>query len=224
MNDNARTSFAQDYINRQQASEQRVTRATKRSKYIYRIKWLLLVAACLLLILVISWPIMESYNKKQHEFEFIMPLASSDDLTSPRMSKPRLYGTDKNNRPYSIVADTAIQQADNKILLDNLFAEVTLENNRWFSMIADEGFIHISRKTLDAIGNIHIVSDDGFELSTQSAHYNIDQGNITGVEPVDIQGPLGTLKAKGFVFEENGEVLRFDGRVKMQVNTAEASK
>lgn len=191
----------------------------RRSRMVSRLKWFLIFIAVALLIALIVMPVMHKKKQRAGEFHFVFPLANSDDLKSPRLVKPRLYGTDKYNRPYSITADKATEKDNGNIFLQSLFSEITLKNNRWVSIISDEGFIHMTRKTLDVFGHVHITLDDGSEMRTSSAHFNTQKGSVTGVEPVDITGPLGTLKANGFVIEGNGAILRFDGRVKMVLRT-----
>lgn len=190
--------------------------SAKRARQVVLLKWFLVSLAFVLLALLIGWPLLYGERSDEH-LEIAFPSMDTGEHNTTSMVKPNFQGVDQFNRPYSVTADLATQQDNDTILLHKLFAEITLDDGRWYSMISEKGTLDMSRKTLDAYGDINILSDKGFEVRTDSAHFNMAQGGITGVEPVAIQGPMGILKATGFVVEQQGDVMRFDGRVRLTV-------
>jgi lipopolysaccharide export system protein LptC len=64
-------------------------------------------------------------------------------------------------------------------------------------------------------GGIELTTSDGYRFETQSASLNLDRGHVLGGKPIAGAGPAGTLSAQRFEFESGGEVLRFNGRVRV---------
>jgi hypothetical protein len=55
--------------------------------------------------------------------------------------------------------------------------------------------------------------DNGYELHAQSALIDLPGGSVVTNEPVEIQGPLGTLTADRGRMAQRGRHFYFDGHV-----------
>ena len=61
------------------------------------------------------------------------------------------------------------------------------------------------------------VETSGYRFATPSARVNLAQGRVRGVQPIEGAGPAGTLSADRFEIQDAGDVLRFEGRVRVTV-------
>lgn len=131
------------------------------------------------------------------------------------MTNPNYQGVDENNRPYTIIADKAEQVDENTVSLKNIRADIMLGKEQWVSLNAGSGMLNILTKQLELSGGVDIFYTDGYEFRTQNAHIDIEQGSAYGVDPVEGQGPLGTLKATGFALLDHGKTIIFNQSVTM---------
>jgi len=131
------------------------------------------------------------------------------------MIKPRLSGSDAKGNPFVVTADRAIQQGRNsrKASLVNVDADMTLDNNRWLNATAVNGLFDADAKTLILDGGISVFSDNGYELHTRSARFDLKKGFVHGEHTVTGQGPLGTVKADRFEVDKATQQIRLYGNV-----------
>ena len=141
-----------------------------------------------------------------------------DDLA---MVKPRLTGQDHQGRPFLITADAAIQDAKNpkRARLTRVEADLTLDKGGWLNADAANGVVDMNTGKLEMNGGISVFSGDGYELHTQSASVDLKRGMVQGREEVTGHGPLGTLRADQFRFDQNAKTLTLIGRVQMSILT-----
>ena len=141
-----------------------------------------------------------------------------DDLA---MVKPRLTGQDHQGRPFLITADAAIQDAKNpkRARLTRVEADLTLDKGGWLNADAANGVVDMNTGKLEMNGGISVFSGDGYELHTQSASVDLKRGMVQGREEVTGHGPLGTLRADQFQFDQNAKTLTLIGRVQMSILT-----
>jgi lipopolysaccharide export system protein LptC len=62
---------------------------------------------------------------------------------------------------------------------------------------------------------ISLFSDAGYELHTQSASLDLNQGVIHGHQEITGQGPMGTLRADQFHYDRDADQLLLQGHVHM---------
>jgi lipopolysaccharide export system protein LptC len=136
------------------------------------------------------------------------------------MSKPRFQGIDAKNQPYNITAEQADQPSFDKVVLTKPTADITLQDGRWLSLLANQAVFIPSEKKLSLTGAVNIFTDNGFELRTPSAFVNLVNGTASGNEPIEIQGMPGTLTAKGFTLTNQGNNIVFTGPVHMIIYPA----
>lgn len=170
--------------------------------------------AILLVGLLIAWPLVftpeETLSLKFTE-------VSTDEDEIPVMMKPVFHGLDSKNQPFNVVADEAIQQAENEVYLKNISGDITLEGGKWMSLTSKEGKIFLNNNTADLMGDVNIISEDGFEFKTNSAHVDFSNNTANGNENVVGQGPIGVLNSVGFSMTDNGNEILFKGPVKLTI-------
>ena len=151
----------------------------------------------------------------------IMPMLSSGEVPGAsdamRMNNPRYVGQTKKAEPYAITADSArLDPTDaDRIHLERMDAEITTAQRRDLRLLAQEGIYYRTSEELDLGGGIELTTADGYRFVTESAHVDLDAGRVKGERPINGTGPPGELAADRFEIIRGGEVLHFEGRVKL---------
>lgn len=187
------------------------------SRFVGFMKLVLPLSAAALVATVIAWP--DSYHPDDG---IQISLADLTVLESgkPGMERVRYVGTDDNNRPYLITAGSVREEgADNDhFFLHELQADITLEGGAWVTLMATTGTYRRDMRTLGLAGAVNIFSDNGLELHTASALVDLAGGFAEGDDPVQGQGPFGTLNANRFRLTDRGQRIVFEGNVRLVVD------
>ena len=188
------------------------------SRFVGLMKFLLPVAAAALVVLVVVWP--EAYDRDPGFRIGYSSVDSSGGAEAPGMVNARYVGADRQDRPYVVTADTATAEPDNpdRIRLVALQADITLDDGRWVTVIAEQGVYDRAALTLRLGDAVSIYSDDGFELQAGPTVIDLQSGAASSDAPVRAQGPLGQLSAAGFRIPEGGRRLLFVGAVKVTID------
>lgn len=133
------------------------------------------------------------------------------------MANPHYQGVDSKNRPYTVMADKAMQLDKDTVKLDKIRADIALEKGIWIAMNADTGTLNMITKQLELTGNIDVFYDNGYEFRTSHVNVDIQKGSAYGDAYVEGQGPIGTLKAKGFSVSSHGNSIRFNDSVRIKL-------
>ncbi len=131
------------------------------------------------------------------------------------MQKPRYQGVDVHNRPYTIEADNALQKDKDTILLENVSADMTGDNNAWIALKSGSGVLNTETKQMELLKGVEIFYEGGYQFRTDHAHVDIGKGSATGNSPIEGQGGAGTIEAKSFSIVERGNIINFNGSVRM---------
>lgn len=173
--------------------------------------WILIVA----MIALVVW--IASDNSGENGARMVFSnISKSEDLQNV-MVKPHYQGVDANNRPYTVLADSATQIDKDNVSLVNIRADMLMGNGNWIAMNSGTGALNLATKQLELKDSVDIFYDGGYEFRTDSAHVDIKQGMAYGDAPVEGQGPLGTLKSNSFKVENRGERIYFNGSVRMKI-------
>jgi lipopolysaccharide export system protein LptC len=184
------------------------------SLFVFLLKVLLPATATALILLVIAWPQLLPGDTLMKVPALEFSLDQADRLS---MLNPRFDGIDGKNRPYSITADEAIQDRDNDDIVDLRVpkADMSMEDGTWLAVMARNGRYHREAETVDLQGDVVLFHDQGFEMKTEFAHIDLKSGVAEGDQPVEGQGPGGSLTAEGFTILEKGERIIFTGKSHM---------
>ena len=87
----------------------------------------------------------------------------------PVMKNPRFQGADSKMQPYMVTAKSAIQQDADTIVLNTVQADLTLKDNTWLAVKAEQGTLKLSRQVLYLVGNVDVFHDGGYEMHTERA-------------------------------------------------------
>ncbi|MGI9509037.1 MAG: LPS export ABC transporter periplasmic protein LptC [Geminicoccaceae bacterium] len=189
----------------------------RHSRRVDRLRFLLPAIALSLLAVVVAWPwLVGGYHG------LIVPVFKSigsyqHDVM--RMANPRYVGRTEASEPYEVTASSAFLDPTDpdRIHLDRLLATLERSDATMVHLRADEGLYLRERDALELDGDLELTFDPGYRFTTDSAHIDLGRGLVSGAEPVEGEGPIGTLAADAFDIEDGGKLLRFKGHVQMTV-------
>ncbi len=191
------------------------------SRRVRRVKLFAVSAAIFLTVLLIALPLT---NLGTRGFKLSFDNMEVDSPENPKMTKPRFHGIDKNNQPFNITADEAVQKNTDIVILENINADVLLSDGQWMSLLSESGNYNIMRRELDLNGSVNLFMSNGYELLTESAHINMEENLATGNEEVVVKGPIGNMRANGFIIRNRGANIIFHGDVHMVIHPSAEAK
>jgi lipopolysaccharide export system protein LptC len=135
------------------------------------------------------------------------------------MESPHLSGFSPDQRPYELWAKSATQDLTDPdhVELKVLHAKVLQEDRSTVTMEASTGMFNTKAQLLDLRKDIFLQSSTGYEARMSQALLDIAKGTVTSEEPVDVKLLNGTLTADKLRITEKGELVRFEGHVKMNL-------
>jgi lipopolysaccharide export system protein LptC len=135
------------------------------------------------------------------------------------MASPKLDGYTKENRPYSMTATRALQHVDQSsiIELEGIDAKLPVSDAVFATIGAERGVYDREKNTLDVQSPITVKTTDGMMAMFQSAYLDMDKGTMTTDKPIEIRMDSGQITADAMSVLENGKVLVFEKRVKLEI-------
>jgi lipopolysaccharide export system protein LptC len=136
------------------------------------------------------------------------------------MANPKLDGFTKDNRPYSMTAIRAIQDFQNEgvVQLEGISAKLPIDAENWATIGAEGGVYDRDKNTLEIDTEITVKTADGMTAKLKSATLDIAGGGMTTEDPVDIRMDGATITSDTMAIRENGKVLVFEKRVRMDID------
>ncbi len=171
-------------------------------------KRLLPVFALALLAAVALWP---ELHRAEETGRMAFRRATTGTPQEASVIDARYRGVDENGRPFTVTAARADQASEDRFLLADPKADMTMESGQWVMIEAQKGVFVQKVDHLDLSGDVTIWHDNGTTLRTPSAAIDLKAGAAAGNEPVFAQGPFGTLESEGFTLFDKGAVIEFTG-------------
>ena len=136
------------------------------------------------------------------------------------MTSPHLNGYTTDNRPYSMTAEKATQDAKNSgaISLEGISAKLPVGENGVATVEATSGIYDNANGRLQLDKDFTVATDDGLRAVLRSADINLKSGQITTDKPVDIRSGNTHILADSMQVKDNGKVLIFENKVQMTVD------
>lgn len=197
-------------------------RVTDRySRLVDLLRYLLPATALMLIVLVAWWPqLVGSYGG------LIAPMLAGDfpAADAMRMHNARYLGRSKSDKPYEVTAASAYLDPirPNRVHLRSLAADIDTASDHAVRLLALKGVYYREGGRLDLAGGIEMTTSDGYRFETERARVSLTGSRVVGNRPIVGTGPAGTLSADRFEIRDGGDVLRFEGRVKVTLEPYEA--
>ena len=138
------------------------------------------------------------------------------------MSNPKLNGFTSKNLPYSMTAVRAIQDPAKQgiVELEDIEAELPIGPDNQAAIGAAHGIYDRDGNTLELDREITVSTTDGLVAKLKSAFLDIGKGNMKTEDPVDITRKGSRIMADTMTVEDNGKVLIFEKRVRVNIDPA----
>ena len=177
-------------------------------------KLMLPLGAAALVIIVVVWPYLGG-REDGIPLSFASIGLGLDEKVF--MTNARYMGSDDNDQPYTLTAELIAEEegVDNPIRLAKPQADIMMNNGSWLALTADSGVLNRDSEQLVLVGAVNFFSDSGYEFRTRRAEINLGSIRVHGEEPIEGQGPFGTLYADSFRLENQGKSLFFEGHVRV---------
>lgn len=194
-------------------------RARQHSRRVRRLKF---VVPAIAIAMAVAFPLY-SYMMAPET----VPVATENSAFSDGklvMSNPKLEGFTKALLPYAMTAVRAIQDAGNEgvIELEGIDARLPINTDTTARVDAARGVYDRSSNTLNIESDVTVTTTDGMVAKLKSAFLDIDKGNMKTEQPVDISRPGSRITSDTMAVEENGKVMIFEKRVRMNIDPAAA--
>ncbi|WP_257167531.1 LPS export ABC transporter periplasmic protein LptC [Bradyrhizobium sp. SRS-191] len=141
------------------------------------------------------------------------------------METPHLTGFTPDQRPYDLVAHSAVQDLTDPdhVELNILRAKVLMEDQSTVTLRANTGVFDTKQQQLELKKDILLTTSTGYEARLSRASVDMAKGTVSSDERVDVKLTNGTLSADRLRITDNGEVIRFEGNVVMNLDTMNAA-
>lgn len=177
-------------------------------------KWLLPSIALGLLSTIALWPELDrATDQSRVAFRRV-----GGDVNGAQVTDARYRGVDERGRPYTVTASVARQVGPERVNLTNPKGDITQENGTWLMLQSKQGVYLQHASQLDLSDNVVLYRDDGATVRTSSASIDLKNGVAAGAEPVNVEGPFGTLDAQGFTITDKGAAMQFAGPARLVIN------
>nr|WP_019172805.1 LPS export ABC transporter periplasmic protein LptC [Pseudaminobacter salicylatoxidans] len=136
------------------------------------------------------------------------------------MANPKLEGFTKDSRPYKMTASRAVQDVKNEgiVQLEGIAAKLPIDKDNWAMVDAPHGTYDREKNTLDITSDMVITTADGMVAKLKSAFLDMASGGMKTNDPIDIETKGARITSDSMTILENGKVLVFENRVRMNID------
>lgn len=217
----ARTEHTKDELlvpnaaKRMSARELEFARARAHSKVIRLLKWIFPIAGVLTTAAFSVYTILSRVPELTYD---ISASAYADGKLV--MASPKLDGVTSDNRPYSMTAARAIQDMKQEGIIElvEIAAKLPIDVTNSASIVAARGVYDSQKNTLDVTTPVTVETTSGMVAKLQSAFLEMDKGLLTTPKPVVITVKGAKVTSDTMSILENGKVLVFEKRVRMDID------
>lgn len=141
--------------------------------------------------------------------------------TKVTMENPKLTGFRKDNRPYEVTADSAVQdiRKPNVVDLNMMKARLDMESG-WVKLESKGGIFDSQKEQMQLSQDIKVSNKDGHEAFLKSADIDFKAGTIRSKEPVRVSMGSITINADSLDVSDNGKIIVFSGRVSTLIDNS----
>ncbi len=187
------------------------TRGGRYSRRVALLKLILPAIGVGLLLIVAVWPRVAPLLERMR---LAWPAIDLREARELRMLNPRYLGTDRQNRPFVVIAAVGRQVPDRQDLMsfESPRADMKTHGGADIVVTAASGIYQSHTQLLDLFGDVTMVHENGTRFLTQSARLDAASNAAEGHEPVEGHGPSGDVSGQGFRILDKGDTIIFDGK------------
>jgi lipopolysaccharide export system protein LptC len=137
---------------------------------------------------------------------------SSKEVT---MQMPKLSGFKKDNRPYEVIAKSAVQDVTKPSIVNliEMDAHFVMENGTNGNLTAKLGIYDTQNEIMDVKDDVRIQTTSGYDIRLESAHMKLKTGDVSSDRPVNVKMEGGEISADALQMVDNGKRVTFIGNV-----------
>jgi lipopolysaccharide export system protein LptC len=139
--------------------------------------------------------------------------------TKITMAAPKLSGFTNDGRKYDLSARAATQDVTNPDVIEfhDITAKFEAPDKTKLDLTALDGVFNRKTGLLTLRRDVLLVSSNGYRVRLNEVRVDTKTSNVVSEQPVEVTMLQGTLNAKRLEVLKSGEVLNFDGGVKMKL-------
>lgn len=183
---------------------------TKHTRYVRLAKLLFPSVAAVLIGLLLVFP---TLKQDIRDFKLDITRPRAGELEKLHVENTVFYITDKNNKVNNFTA-THIDETEpgsKLIKLTKPEGLLPINETNWADIKAPIGYFNQTTNILQLLEDVDLFYSEGMTAKTTEAFYDFNEARGYGVKPVQAQGYFGDLKAEGFEFLSNDDILIFTG-------------
>ena len=186
------------------------------TRFIRSLRIILPLIAVGLTVVILTWE--DAGRVEPMKKEELVPQSAN---IQNELLKPVYNSVDSNNQPFTVTADLATQDRSNPDLvnLQAPKAELAVSDGGKVNADAMKGLYEQKTQKLNLEGNVHLIHSEGYTLSTEELRVDIPVQKAFSGRDVRVEGPAGTIDAKGLEGDGTTGVLIFTGPAKVVLNS-----
>ena len=194
----------------------RLSLRDRHSLLVGTMKVMLPALAAGIVLVLIAWPRLVPQDR---DFRLSVSDLASEEVDNLTMVNPRYRSRDEQNRPFTVVAERAVQASSgaDQVELFAPQAEMTLNDGSWVTVTAAQGVYNRKSEHLQLHNGVQLFHDRGFQFETPKAEVDLKAGTAQSDAPVNGHGPEGQIEAQGFHILDNGARIIFKGKSHMTI-------
>lgn len=185
------------------------------SRFVAVMKVALPLGAAVVIALLFSW---SQLYQMPERFEIgAMKLSASEAAGGHRMINARYSGTDRNRNPYTLAAESVVQQKSDpdRVMLNSPEADFTTGAGAWIAVSASGGKFAREARQVDLAGNVSFYHDSGYQFRTDRATIDFGEAVAWSTAQVTGRGAWAKVDAAGFRISRDEDRLEFAGPARL---------
>lgn len=136
------------------------------------------------------------------------------------MREPKLEGVDRNDRPFTVQANSAQQDLDQPDLieLNAIAAELADDSGSQTQVEAKTGLYNSKSEQLVLSNGVNVRGANGLDIQLDNADINMKTGVMTSDDPVSVISRDGRVTADSVEVKDSGKRIIFKERVRMVID------
>ena len=185
------------------------------SRFVAVMKVALPLGAAAVIILLFSWS--RLYDMPKRLQIGATSFSVSESTSGHRMINARYTGTDRNDNPYTLAAESIVQQKLelDRVTLNRPEADFTTADGTWVAVAATRGAFVREAQRVELRGNVSLYHDWGYQFLTDEATIDFAQATAWGDAPVNGTGTWADMEAAGFRITRQDSRLEFSGPARL---------
>lgn len=167
--------------------------------------------------IIVGWT---SFFQNNDNIEISLESVSTQPSGTLEMTGARYSGTTENGVEFSINAERAVESADEKglVVLYEPDGFVSSESDGRTNLSSNSALYYATERRLDMSGNVNIYqAKQNLTLKSEEIVALIGKGEMLSNKPVILEGPDIFLTSQGMHATDNGEVIKFTGKSRVEL-------